>query len=99
VADPAAQPQEDEGTKEPEVYNPPNDAQEPVVQETLVPEVIDAVPNGAAVTALSSVPPVPTEEALKKSYASIVSFKQLFSCIHYVECQGLYSNRGHVCKC
>jgi hypothetical protein len=72
VADPAAQPQEDEGTKEPEVYNPPNDAQEPVVQETLVPEVIDAVPNGAAVTVLSSVPPVPTEEAPKKSYASIV---------------------------
>jgi hypothetical protein len=94
VADPAPQSQEDEGTKEPEVYNPPND-----VQETLVPEIIDAVLNSAAVTAPSSVPPLPTEEAPKKSYASIVSFKQLLSCIHFVERQGLYSNRGHVCKC
>jgi hypothetical protein len=77
VAEPATQPQEEEGMIEPEVYNPPSDAQEPVVEETLVPEVIDAVPNSVAVAAPSSAPPVPVEEARKKSYASIVSFNRL----------------------
>jgi hypothetical protein len=103
VPEPATQPQEEEGTIELEVYNPPSDAQEPVVEETPAPEVIDVMPNSAAVAAPSSTPPVPVEEAPKKSYASIVSFNRLTAvllyCINYVERQGFYSNRGYVCKC
>jgi len=57
-----------------EVYNPPNDVEKPVVKETLVTEVINEVPNNVAVAAPSSSPPVPIEEAPKKSYASIVGF-------------------------
>ncbi|TVU13843.1 hypothetical protein EJB05_37274 [Eragrostis curvula] len=72
VAEPATQAQEEEDLNEPEVYNPPNDAPEPVVEETPVPEVINEVPNNTAVAAPSSAPPVPLEEAPKKSYASIV---------------------------
>ncbi|XP_037477575.1 nuclear transport factor 2-like [Triticum urartu] len=62
---------EDEDPKE-EVYNPPNDVEVPVVEETPVPEVIDEVPNNVAASIPVSAPPVPHEEAPKKSYASIV---------------------------
>ncbi|XBI91946.1 hypothetical protein VPH35_029144 [Triticum aestivum] len=62
---------EEEDPKE-EVYNPPNDVEVPVVEETLVPEVIDEVPNNVAASIPVSAPPVPHEEAPKKSYASIV---------------------------
>jgi len=55
-----------------EVYNPPNDVEKPVVQETPVAEVINEVPNNVAVAAPSSSPSIPIEEAPKKSYASIV---------------------------
>ena len=68
-----------------EVYNPPNDVEKPVVKETLVTEVINEVPNNVAVAAPSSSPPVPIEEAPKKSYASIVGFRKLFSSLHLAE--------------
>ena len=64
---------EDEDPKE-EVYNPPNDTEVPVVEETPVPEVIDEVPNNVAASIPVSAPPVPHDEAPKKSYASIVGF-------------------------
>ncbi|GJN37138.1 hypothetical protein PR202_gb26063 [Eleusine coracana subsp. coracana] len=72
VAEPATHPQEEEDVDKAEVYNPPNDAQEPVVEEALVPEVIEEASNSAPVVAPSSNPPAPVEEAPKKSYASIV---------------------------
>ncbi|KAM3386530.1 hypothetical protein ACQJBY_009855 [Aegilops geniculata] len=62
---------EEEDPKE-EVYNPPNETEVPVVEETPVPEVIDEVPNNVAASIPVSAPPVPHEEAPKKSYASIV---------------------------
>ncbi|KAI5015718.1 hypothetical protein ZWY2020_057108 [Hordeum vulgare] len=64
-------PNEEDDPKE-EVYNPPNEAEVPVVEETPVPEVIDEVPNNVATSIPVSSPPVPHEEAPKKSYASIV---------------------------
>ncbi|KAL6652949.1 hypothetical protein ACP70R_011876 [Stipagrostis hirtigluma subsp. patula] len=72
VAEPAPHPQEEEDLNEAEVYNPPNDAEPPVLEETPVPEAINEVPNNAAVVTQSSASPVPREEAPKKSYASIV---------------------------
>lgn len=77
VADPAPNAQEADLNGE-EVYNPPNNTEGPVVEETPIPEVIDEVPNNVAVampTPSAPAPaPVPQEEAPKKSYASIVSF-------------------------
>lgn len=67
----ATHPHEEEDPKE-EVYNPPNDAEVPVVEETPVPEVIDEVPNNVATSVPVSAPTIPHEEAPKKSYASIV---------------------------
>lgn len=77
MADPAPNAQEADLNGE-EVYNPPNNTEGPVVEETPIPEVIDEVPNNVAV-AMPTPPapapaPVPQEEAPKKSYASIVSF-------------------------
>nr|CAH66639.1 OSIGBa0140A01.7 [Oryza sativa] len=77
VADPAPNAQEADLNGE-EVYNPPNNTEGPVVEETPIPEVIDEVPNNVAVamptpSAPAPAPaPVPQEEAPKKSYASIV---------------------------
>ncbi|KAM0877714.1 hypothetical protein ACQ4PT_035321 [Festuca glaucescens] len=64
-------PHEEEDPKE-EVYNPPNEVEVPVVEEIPVAEVIDEVPNNVAASVPVSAPPVPQEEAPKKSYASIV---------------------------
>ncbi|PUZ46738.1 hypothetical protein GQ55_7G106400 [Panicum hallii var. hallii] len=72
AAEPAPPVQEEEDLNGEEVYNPPIEVEKPVVKETLVAEVINEVPNNVAVAAPSSSPPVPTEEAPKKSYASIV---------------------------
>jgi hypothetical protein len=74
AAEPAPPVQEEEDLNGEEVYNPPIEVEKPVVKETLVAEVINEVPNNVAVAAPSSSPPVPTEEAPKKSYASIVGF-------------------------
>uniref|UniRef100_A0A0E0KPH6 NTF2 domain-containing protein n=1 Tax=Oryza punctata TaxID=4537 RepID=A0A0E0KPH6_ORYPU len=79
VADPAHDAQEADLNGE-AVYNPPNNTEGPVVEETPIPEVIDEVPNNVAVampTPSAPAPalapaPVPQEEAPKKSYASIV---------------------------
>jgi len=70
VAEPALN-QKEEVVNGEEVCNPTNDVEKPVVEETLVPEDINEVPNNVAVAPISS-PPVPLEEAPKKSYASIV---------------------------
>ncbi|XP_062225410.1 nuclear transport factor 2-like isoform X2 [Phragmites australis] len=79
VDEPAPHPQEELDLNEEEVYNPPqNDAEEPVLEETPVPEVINEVPNTAAVATPSSAPTVPLEEAPKKSYASIVKVMKEF---------------------
>ncbi|XP_047075018.1 nuclear transport factor 2-like [Lolium rigidum] len=70
LSDPA--PHEEEDPKE-EVYNPPNEVEVPVVEEIPVAEVIDEVPNNVVAASVPvSAPPVPQEEAPKKSYASIV---------------------------
>uniref|UniRef100_J3LX25 RRM domain-containing protein n=2 Tax=Oryza brachyantha TaxID=4533 RepID=J3LX25_ORYBR len=73
VAEPATatHPQEADPNGE-EAYNPPNNPEEPAVEETSIPEVIDEVPNNVAVATPSPPAPVPQEEAPKKSYASIV---------------------------
>ena len=85
AAEPAPPTQEEEDLYEEEVYNPPNDVEKPVVQETLVAEVINEVPNNVAVAAPSSSPSIPIEEAPKKSYASIVGFRKLFSSLNHAE--------------
>ncbi|XP_034602519.1 nuclear transport factor 2 [Setaria viridis] len=72
ATEPAPQPKEEEELNGEEVYNPPNNVEKPAVEETPVPEVIKEVQNNVAVAAPSSSPPVPLEEAPKKSYASIV---------------------------
>ncbi|XP_062184813.1 nuclear transport factor 2-like [Phragmites australis] len=78
VAEPAPHPQEEVDLNE-EVYNPPpNDTEEPVLEETPAPEVINEVPNNPAVPTPSSAPTVPLEEAPKKSYASIVKVMKEF---------------------
>ncbi|XP_066348241.1 nuclear transport factor 2-like [Miscanthus floridulus] len=71
VAEPFLNPKEEFLNGE-EVCNLPNDVEKPVVEETPVPEVINEVPNNVAVAPPISSPPVPLEEAPKKSYASIV---------------------------
>uniref|UniRef100_A0A0A8XQU5 NTF2 domain-containing protein n=1 Tax=Arundo donax TaxID=35708 RepID=A0A0A8XQU5_ARUDO len=72
VAEPAPHPQAEVDLNE-EVYTPPpNEAEEPVLEETPVPEVINEVLNNTAVATPSSAPTVPLEEAPKKSYACIV---------------------------
>ncbi|KAL6851411.1 hypothetical protein ACP4OV_020344 [Aristida adscensionis] len=72
AAEPVPHIQDEEDLNEPEVYNPPNEAETPVLEETPVPEVINEVPSNAAVVTQSSASPIPVEEAPKKSYASIV---------------------------
>lgn len=64
------QPEEED---EAEVYNPP--PEEVVDEEQPVPEVINEVPNNVAPVAATTVAPVLQEEAPKKSYASIVGFR------------------------
>jgi hypothetical protein len=59
------------------VYNPPNEVEVPVVEEIPVAEVIDEVPNNVPASVPVSAPPVPQEDAPKKSYASIVRFGNL----------------------
>ena len=85
AAEPAPPTREEEDLYGEEVYNPPNDVEKPVVKETPVPEVINEVPNNVAVAAPSSSPSIPIEEAPKKSYASIVGFRKLFSSLHHAE--------------
>jgi hypothetical protein len=80
AAEPAPKPKEEEDLNGEEVHNPPNHVEKPASEETPVPEVIKEVQNNVTVAAPSSSPPVPLEEAPKKSYASIVGFHQLFSC-------------------
>ncbi|CAN6242097.1 unnamed protein product [Urochloa humidicola] len=74
AAEPAAPPPQKEGDLNgEEVYNPPNNVEKPVVEETPVPEVIiKEVPNNVPAVVPNPSPPVPLEEAPKKSYASIV---------------------------
>ncbi|CAN6227752.1 unnamed protein product [Urochloa humidicola] len=74
AAEPAAPPpQKEEDSNGEEVYNPPNNVEKPVVDEAPVPEVIiKEVPNNVPAAVPSPSPPVPLEEAPKKSYASIV---------------------------
>lgn len=89
MAEPALPPKEEVLNGE-EVYNPPNDAEKPVVEETPVPEVINEVLNNvAAAPPISS--PVPLEEAPKKSYASIVGFQKPFIFLYHAQHHGIKS--------
>lgn len=83
TSEPAPLPQEKEHVNGVEIYSPPDDVEKHVVEETPVPEVINEVPNNVAAAAPSSSPPAPVEEAPKKSYASIVGFRKLFSSLHH----------------
>jgi hypothetical protein len=89
VAEPALN-QKEEVVNGEEVCNPTNDVEKPVVEETLVPEDINEVPNNVAVAPISS-PPVPLEEAPKKSYASIVGFQNPFIFLYHAQLHGIKS--------
>ena len=88
VAEPALNPKEEVLNGE-EVCNLPNDVEKPVVEETPVPEVINEVPNNVAVAPPISSPPVPLEEAPKKSYASIVGFQKPFIFLYHAQHHGI----------